>query len=61
MTPKLDVVKAARVLRKLGVTNDQYLAWTGGQRLHEFAVANPTWTLAQWKGLLMENLSAIQR
>ena len=41
-------------LRKLGISNERYLDYSGGQQLKQFIPANPGWTLRAFAGLMTE-------
>jgi hypothetical protein len=45
---------ARRWLRKLGVSLEAYLDWTGYRRLRTFGALNPGWGLRPWAGILLE-------
>jgi hypothetical protein len=50
----LDTGKMKRWLTKLGVSNKEYLEWTGKQTREQFIKANPHWTLRAWAGVVLE-------
>lgn len=58
---KLNTRRMKHVLRKLGITGQEYKEWSGGQSFRAFIEANPRWTMRAFEVLIIENAEEIRK